>query len=336
MGGGRHAELRQVLHRSALVEQSEHGGLTPDGRAGGDAHVDACPVDLGLELAVLRPPPLDDVHVGHDLDSADEFRAGRIGQAEHLPQRPIDPVADADLALGGLDVDVRRPVAQGLGDDLVDQLDDRRLVRRADDGVDLLLGGVGLPELLDALVAVRQHAIVGVERRHHVVGRREVDVDVFDVEPGQRLTHGLARAVGDGDVEYAVGQAQRHDAEPAGHLFADEASASAVGRTVRRSTVGRPSCVARARVRARVEQPLLDQDGTQLAAGFHLEVERAGELFGEDRWSDSRTSPRRVRVAEDRWRHLPRHPRPLRPALAFLSVDSRPIAPHRAYRTHLN
>ena len=137
--GSRHAELGQLLHRAALVEQPQHRGLAPDGRAGRDAHVDADAVDRHLELAVLRTPALDDVHLGHDLDAADQLGAGRRRKAEHLAQRTVDPVADADPPVGRLDVDVGRAVAQRLGDDLVDELDDRRVVGGADDRFDLLL-----------------------------------------------------------------------------------------------------------------------------------------------------------------------------------------------------
>ena len=65
--------------------------------------------------------------------------SGPVGcrQAEHLAQRTVDPVADADPSVGRLDVDVGGAVAQRLGDDLVDQLDDRCLVGRADRGLDL-------------------------------------------------------------------------------------------------------------------------------------------------------------------------------------------------------
>ena len=85
-------------------------------------------VDGHLELAVLRTPPLDDVHVGHDLDAADERRAHVGRQRQHLVQRAVDAEADAHLLVGRLDVHVRRTVAQRLGDDLVDDLDDGRVV----------------------------------------------------------------------------------------------------------------------------------------------------------------------------------------------------------------
>ena len=98
------------------------------------------PSIVHLELAVLRTPPLDDVHVGHDLDAADQLGPGRRGKLEHLAQRAVDAEADPHPPFGRLDVDVGRAVAQRLGDDLVDELDDRRVVGGADDGLDLLLG----------------------------------------------------------------------------------------------------------------------------------------------------------------------------------------------------
>ena len=80
------------------------------------------------DLAVLRAAPLDDVHAGQDLDAADERRAHRAGQVEHVVQRAVDAVADPDPVVLRLDVDVGGAVAQRLGDDHLDDLDDRGVV----------------------------------------------------------------------------------------------------------------------------------------------------------------------------------------------------------------
>ena len=49
----RHAEIGQLLHRSALVEQTEHRRLAPDRRPCRYAHIDVRSVDDDRELTVL-------------------------------------------------------------------------------------------------------------------------------------------------------------------------------------------------------------------------------------------------------------------------------------------
>ena len=86
------------------------------------------PSIVHADLAVLRPPPLDDVHVRQDLDAAGDDRAHGGGQVEDVVQRAVDAVADPDPVRLRLDVDVRGAVAQRLGDDQLHDLDHRRVV----------------------------------------------------------------------------------------------------------------------------------------------------------------------------------------------------------------
>ena len=154
-------------------------------------------VDHHVELAVLGTAPLDDVHLGHDLDSADEFGPDDRRQGQDLTQRTVDAEADADATVGWLDVDVRGAVANRLGDDLVDQLDHRCVV--VDDQFRLLLGCGGRPELADVVVAFGHDAVVGVEGGDDVARRSEVDVDRRNRQGRERLADLRTRAVCDGD-----------------------------------------------------------------------------------------------------------------------------------------
>ncbi len=77
---------------------------------------------------------LDDVHVGHDLDAAHERLAHLAGQLDDFVERTVDAEAHPHAIFGGLDVHVGGAVAQRLGDDLVDDLHDRRV--RVDDRLD--------------------------------------------------------------------------------------------------------------------------------------------------------------------------------------------------------
>ena len=64
--------------------------------------------------AVLRDAALGDVDVGHDLQAADHAGLDALGRAHHLVQHAVDAVADAQVVLGRLDVDVRRAVLHRL------------------------------------------------------------------------------------------------------------------------------------------------------------------------------------------------------------------------------
>ena len=90
------------------------------------------------DLPVLRSAPLDDVHLGHDLEPAHERRRHAGWELDGVVQRTVDAEPDPQLLALGLDVDVRGPVAHRLGDEQVDDLDDRRV-----GGVDGLHRGVG-------------------------------------------------------------------------------------------------------------------------------------------------------------------------------------------------
>ena len=135
------------------------------------------PSMVDRELAVLGAAALDDVHVRHDLDATDETRADRRGQVEDLLQRTVDAKAHAHDVLGGFDVHVRGAVAHRLGEDSVDDLDDRRVV-----GDDLGLGDVRLPRRREpstdsntwtSLLDVAEGLVVAVDRPADVAQRRD-------------------------------------------------------------------------------------------------------------------------------------------------------------------
>jgi len=137
-------ELRQVEGQVALVENTQHDLLAEEHRQHRHTEVDDAVPHLQLQAAVLRHPPLGDVELGEDLDARGEGRLHPERGLHHLEQRAVDPVADPQLELEGLDVDVARPPADGVGQEAVDELDDRRVV-------DLRLGGRLVFQLLDDL-----------------------------------------------------------------------------------------------------------------------------------------------------------------------------------------
>ena len=86
-------------------------------------------VDRRLELAVLRTPPLDDVHVGHDLDAAHQrLRHRWPGGARHRGARRRRGTGRARESSCGSMWTSERAVAHRLGEDALDDLDDRRVL----------------------------------------------------------------------------------------------------------------------------------------------------------------------------------------------------------------
>ena len=64
------------------------------------------PPTLDREPAVLRHAPLGDVHVGHDLEPADDTGLDRLRRAHDLVQHAVDAKPHPQIALARLDVDV--------------------------------------------------------------------------------------------------------------------------------------------------------------------------------------------------------------------------------------
>ena len=147
-------------------------------------------------------------------------------------QRAVDAVADAHLVLEALEVDVRRALLHGVGQDAVDQLHHRRVVdRRGEDGgVDLLfllLDDLDVAVLLHVLEEVRERIVArlavvlvdGVaervlpgDDREDVVARDELEV-VDDAE---------VRRVGHRDRQRATLALEREHQMALGELGGDE------------------------------------------------------------------------------------------------------------------
>ncbi len=102
--------------------------------------------ELEPDLAVLGLAALGDVEVRHDLDAGDERVAVR--GRDLLVDLAVAVEAEAHHGGGllavGLDVDVRAAALVGVGDDLVGELDDRR---------------IALADRLLLLIAVRLHRV---------------------------------------------------------------------------------------------------------------------------------------------------------------------------------
>ena len=83
--------------------------------------------DDGLDAAVLRDALFGDIHAADDLDAGDDGRVGVFRRGHDFLQHAVQAHADAHLAFGRLDVDITGVDLDGVLDDRVDQLDDRRV-----------------------------------------------------------------------------------------------------------------------------------------------------------------------------------------------------------------
>ncbi len=152
-----HAQRVEVEPARLLVEQAQHDALAVPGRNGRHAHVDRATGDAERDAAVLRQALLGDVETRHDLDARDDQRRHRALGLQHLAQHAVDAEADHEPVLERLDVDVRAVFLDRLGQERVDQPDDRRLV--------LALEQVG--NLRDVLREVREVGVF-LEAAHRV------------------------------------------------------------------------------------------------------------------------------------------------------------------------
>ena len=124
-----HSELGQLeLHRR-LVEDAQHDTFAELRRQGRDAQVNLSSAQRDLDAPVLRDAALGDVEVGEHLQPRGDRQRQRAGRRRHFVERTIDAVADLELVLKRLEVDVRSLVADGLANHEIYKPDDRRLFR---------------------------------------------------------------------------------------------------------------------------------------------------------------------------------------------------------------
>ena len=112
----------------AFVEETDNDLLAVDGRQDGDTQIDFLAGDADAEAAVLRQAALGDVEAGENLDARGDRQLQRLRRRAGLDEVAIDAVAELELLLEGLDVNIRRLLLERLDEDQVDDLDDRRVL----------------------------------------------------------------------------------------------------------------------------------------------------------------------------------------------------------------
>ena len=137
---GLHAEVVEHEVVALLGEQAQDDGLAEGARHGGYADVHLPARDALRDAAVLGQPPLGDVEARDQLDAR---RHG--GEAVHRLRQPgvqhaVEAHAHGERIFGRLDVDVGRAEVHGLGQQVVDQFDDRGLLRQVAQVLRLVAG----------------------------------------------------------------------------------------------------------------------------------------------------------------------------------------------------
>ena len=218
-----HTQLLEREEHVRLVQETHDDALAEEHRDDAHAHVHLTAAHLELDAAVLRDAALGDVEVGEDLDAADDrgLEPVHLGRHGGLLQDAVDPVADRDLVLVRFDVDVRGPLVDRLDDDLVDQLDDARLLGHLEQVLAALDRGSAAGQVVgpDHLVqGVAAEAEVGLDQLLDVVPRREHRLDVETGAEPQVVEDVEVEGVAGGDVEDAVLARDGDEALPVDHL----------------------------------------------------------------------------------------------------------------------
>ena len=118
----------QLDHGTALVEDPHDDLLAEEVGREETRRSIGLAFDPHLDAAVLGHAFLRDVHVGHDLDAGDDGGQRIPRAAEFLVEPAVDAVSDDHVFLGGFNMDVTGPEPDALGNDEVDEADDRRLL----------------------------------------------------------------------------------------------------------------------------------------------------------------------------------------------------------------
>ena len=193
-----HAEALQVQIHAGAVENAEHHGLPVLRGQAVHAHVHGFAVHRRHDAAVLRDAALRDVHVRHDFDAGNDGCGQMHRRRSHFIERAVHAVADFELALKGLEVNVARTLFDGLLHHQIDEFHDRGRIR-------LLLHalrGTGLAQLTENLLhARRTAAIVLVDERLHLGATCHHRHDALSETETQILGQLRIQRIGEGHMQ---------------------------------------------------------------------------------------------------------------------------------------
>ena len=187
------AELRHVELQVALVEETQNDLLTKECRQDGHTKVHlAALAHLQLNTTILGQAALGDIEFTHDLDARGERVLELERRLHDFVEHSINSVANAKVLLVGLDMNIRRGLLDGVGENQVDEFDDRGVFRifRQTLGVFFFFTG----NKVDAIIIEACHhvvedvflglGVVGLDRFSDRVFRRD---DRLNVVAGKKL-----------------------------------------------------------------------------------------------------------------------------------------------------
>ncbi len=197
--------------------------------------------ELQLDAAVLRQTPLGDVELRHDLEPRGQRVLELQRRLHHLVEQAVDPVAHTERFLVGLDVDVRRDLLDGVGEDQIDELDDGgvfRLLRHLA-GIFLVIAG---HEIDAGVVEARHHVVeevlvgfgvVGLDRGANRLLGGDDGLDVVAREELDVVEGEDVRRVGGSEDERRAGPIHGDDVVFSGDVFGDQSDDFGLDREVR-------------------------------------------------------------------------------------------------------
>ena len=205
---GVHADAVHVVGLLALVEETQRDRLRVDRRDRRDADIEDVLAVAEVDAAVLRQAAFRDVEARHDLQTRDDrvLEAGEVVRQRDRDEDAVDAVADAQVVLLRLEVDVRRAFGDGLRQDFGDEAHDRGVLVGLVGGGDFG-GGKVVAFVFEAAGA---HAVILIDEGGHAFGRGEVPL---------RAAGGEGR---DPVGRVGVGRQGRDETEPAGFAAGKE------------------------------------------------------------------------------------------------------------------
>ena len=122
-----HAHLVDAAGERRFIENTDDDLFAVRGRQNRDTQIDFFAHHLDAETAVLRNAALGDVEAGENLDARGDRELQRFRRRFRRDQFAIDAITQLQRVLKRLDVNVGRLFLDRLGQDQVDDLDDRRV-----------------------------------------------------------------------------------------------------------------------------------------------------------------------------------------------------------------
>ena len=192
------------------VENAQHQVLAVRGGQAGDAEIDHPAGHGRRDAAVLRRARLGDVHLRHHLDAHRHRRPVGLVQRADLAQHAVDPVADAQEVLLGLEVDIGAAALDRVGEQRRDQAHHRlRVLVALGDGGVVDLAGL---DLLQDAVDRELVAVVVLDRALdlRLAGQAQLDLVLALEVRAQLVDRDDVVGVGERDHELALAAVERH------------------------------------------------------------------------------------------------------------------------------